>query len=161
ILERVGVTAAARELERWASALGAGELAAIEPHAVALERWLALGGSDVDARLSAALGQLGLDQAFSERTLSQLSGGQASRAGLAALGVARFDVVLLDEPTNHLDGDGLERLRALLDARAGGFVLVSHDRALLDETVDQILELDIRTGEGRHFHGPWAAFEQE
>jgi ATPase subunit of ABC transporter with duplicated ATPase domains len=161
VLERVGVAAANRDLERWASALEASELAAIEPHAAALERWLALGSQDVDARLSAALGELGLDQDFSERRLIQLSGGQASRAGLAALAVARFDVVLLDEPTNHLDGDGLERLRGLLDGCAGGVVLVSHDRALLAETVDEILELDPRTGEGRHFHGGWATFERE
>ena len=54
-----------------------------------------------------------------DRPLATLSGGQAARAGLAALRVARFDVVLLDEPTNHLDADGLERLRALLAEAPG------------------------------------------
>ena len=75
-----------------------------------------------------------------------LSGGQAARAGLAALRVARCDVVLLDEPTNHLDADGLRRLAALLDGRAGGVVLVSHDRALLAASVSEIVELDRHSG---------------
>jgi ATPase subunit of ABC transporter with duplicated ATPase domains len=90
-----------------------------------------------------------------------LSGGQAARAGLAALQVARFDVVLLDEPTNHLDADGLRRLATLLAERAGGVVLVSHDRTLLAETVGEIVELDRRTGQATHYRGGWDAFERE
>ena len=160
ILERVGVAAANRALEHWASALAAGELEAIDAHAAALDRWLALGGDDAEARLAAALGELGLDEGFSERPVDTLSGGQASRAGLAALAVARFDVILLDEPTNHLDDDGLERLRALLDARSVGIVLVSHDRALLRDAIDEVIELDPHTGEATHFHGGWEAFER-
>ena len=160
ILERVGVAAANRALEHWASALAAGELEAIDAHAAALDRWLALGGDDAEARLAAALGELGLDEGFSERPVDTLSGGQGSRAGLAALAVARFDVILLDEPTNHLDDDGLERLRALLDARSGGIVLVSHDRALLRDVTDEVIELDPHTGEATHFRGGWEAFEQ-
>src|SRR5262245_40874554 len=49
ILERIGVAAAARELDRWGAALAEGELDAIEPHAAALDRWLALGGEDAEA----------------------------------------------------------------------------------------------------------------
>jgi len=161
ILERVGVARANRELERWSSALAAGELEAIEPHAAALDQWLALGGPDVDARLAATLSELELDERFLHRQLGSLSGGQASRAGLAALAVARFDVVLLDEPTNHLDDNGLEWLRRLLERRSGGVVLVSHDRALLAEAVEEIIELDPRTGRASHFRGGWHAFERE
>jgi ATPase subunit of ABC transporter with duplicated ATPase domains len=161
ILERVGVAAASRELDRWSTALAAGELDAIEPHAAALDRWLALGGADVDARMTTALSELGLDEDFLGRSPETLSGGQQSRAGLAALAVARFDVVLLDEPSNHLDDDGLQLLRALLETRAGGVVLVSHDRALLAEVVDQIIELDPHTGRATHFRGGWQSFERE
>jgi len=161
ILERVGVAAASHEVERWASALGAGDLTAVEPHATALDRWLALGGPDVDARLEAAVDDLGLGRECLDRPLGALSGGQASRAGLAALAVARFDVVLLDEPTNHLDADGLERLAALLARRAGGIVLVSHDRALLTDTVDEIVALDRHTGEASQWRGGWDAYERE
>jgi ATPase subunit of ABC transporter with duplicated ATPase domains len=90
-----------------------------------------------------------------------LSGGQAARAGLAALQVARFDVVLLDEPTNHLDTDGLQRLAALLAARPGGVVLVSHDRALLAETITEIVELDRDSGQATQYRGGWDAFQRE
>jgi ATPase subunit of ABC transporter with duplicated ATPase domains len=161
ILERIGLDAASHDVERWASALGAGDLAAVEPHAAALDRWLALGGADIDARLAVAVNDLGLDGECLDRPLGALSGGQASRAGLAALAVARFDVVLLDEPTNHLDGDGLQRLAALLAGRAGGIVLVSHDRALLAETVQEIVALDRHTGESSQWRGGWEVYERE
>jgi ATPase subunit of ABC transporter with duplicated ATPase domains len=161
ISDRIGVAGANRDVERWASALAAGDLAAVEPHAAALDRWLALGGADVEARLRAALDQLGLEAGCLDRPLGSLSGGQASRAGLAALAVARCDVVLLDEPTNHLDADGLKRLARLLAARAGGLVLVSHDRAFLAETAHEIVALDRRTGEASHWRGGWDAYERE
>ena len=161
ILERVGVAAASRELERWAATLQAGRLDAIELHAAALERWVALGGDDLDARLARAAAELGLEQRLLERRLETLSGGQSARAGLAALAVARFDAVLLDEPTNHLDDDGLDRLRELLRSRSGGVVLVSHDRDFLSDTVDEIVELDAHTGRATRFRGGWDAFERE
>jgi ATPase subunit of ABC transporter with duplicated ATPase domains len=161
ILERVGLASAARTLECWAAALAAGDLEAIDPHADALEHWLALGGADVDARLGAALADLGLNAGLLDRPLDTLSGGQAARAGLAALQVARLDVVLLDEPTNHLDADGLRRLATLLTARSGGVVLVSHDRTLLADTVTEIVELDRRTGRAEHYRGGWEVYVRE
>ena len=138
ILERIGVAAAQRRVDALAETLAAGDLDALEPHAAALERWLALGGDDAEARLAAAAADLGLGADLLDRPLRSLSGGQAARAGLAALRTARFDVVLLDEPTNHLDDDGLARLTGLLTERAGGVVIVSHDRALLAEAATEI-----------------------
>ena len=161
ILERIGVGPAGRELDRLADGLEAGELDFVEPHAAALERWLALGGPDAEARLGAATGEVGLDPALLDRPLGTLSGGQAARAGLAALRTARHDVVLLDEPTNHLDSDGLALLAALLAERAGGVVLVSHDRALFAETVDELVELDPRTGRATAYGGGWEGYERE
>jgi ATPase subunit of ABC transporter with duplicated ATPase domains len=161
ILERIGVAAAERELDRLAAALGAGDLTAVEPHAEALERWLALGGDDAASRLSAAAAELGLGTELLDRPLRSLSGGQAARAGLAALRTARFDVVLLDEPTNHLDAEGLDRLEALLAERPGGVVLVSHDRALLSGAAADLLELDVRTGAATRYAGGWDAHERE
>jgi ATPase subunit of ABC transporter with duplicated ATPase domains len=161
ILEQVGVSAAARAVERLEAALQGGALDAIDPHAAALERWLALGGADAEARLGAAAAELGLDAGLFDRPLATLSGGQAARAGLAALRVARFDVVLLDEPTNHLDADGLERLRALIEQARGAVVLVSHDRGLLADVADVVVELDARTGKATRHAGGWDAFERE
>jgi ATPase subunit of ABC transporter with duplicated ATPase domains len=167
ILERIGVAPAARELDRLTGALAGGDTEAggnteaIEAHAAALERWLTLGGADAEARVGAAAAELGLGPELLDRPLGTLSGGQAARAGLAALRTARFDVVLLDEPTNHLDADGLQRLEALLAERSGGVVLVSHDRAFLAETVDEIVELDPRTGAATAHAGGWDAYERE
>jgi ATPase subunit of ABC transporter with duplicated ATPase domains len=161
ILDRIGVARASRRLDALARRLADGDLDAVEPHAAALERWLALGGDDADARLGIAAADLGLDAALLDRPLASLSGGQAARAGLAALRTARFDVVLLDEPTNHLDDDGLARLTGLLTERAGGVVIVSHDRALLAEAATELLELDPRTGRASRYLGGWGAYERE
>ncbi|HST41978.1 MAG TPA: ATP-binding cassette domain-containing protein, partial [Conexibacter sp.] len=161
ILERIGVAGATRELDRLTAALDGGDLDAIDAHAAALVRWVTLGGADAEARLAAAASELGLDAELLDRPLRTLSGGQAARAGLAALRTSRFDVVLLDEPTNHLDADGLERLAGLLAEREGGIVLVSHDRALLAEAADRVVVLDPRTGAATAYAGGWDAYEQE
>jgi len=161
ILERIGVAAAQRRVDALAETLAAGDLDALEPHAAALERWLALGGDDAEARLAAAAADLGLGADLLDRPLRSLSGGQAARAGLAALRTARFDVVLLDEPTNHLDADGLARLGAMLRERAGGVVLVSHERALLAEAANELVELDPRTGGATAYGGGWDAYARE
>ncbi|MDW5593992.1 ATP-binding cassette domain-containing protein [Conexibacter stalactiti] len=161
ILERIGVAGATRELDRLTAALDGGDLDAIDEHAAALVRWVTLGGADAEARLAAAASELGLDAELLDRPLRTLSGGQAARAGLAALRTSRYDVVLLDEPTNHLDADGLERLAGLLAEREGGIVLVSHDRALLAEVADRVVVLDPRTGAATAYAGGWDAYEQE
>ncbi len=161
ILERIGVAAAQRRVDALAETLAAGQLDALEPHAAALERWIALGGDDAEPRLAAAAADLGLGADLLDRPLRSLSGGQAARAGLAALRTARFDVVLLDEPTNHLDADGLARLAVLLRERAGGVVLVSHDRALLADTASELVELDPRTGGATAYGGGWDAYARE
>jgi ATPase subunit of ABC transporter with duplicated ATPase domains len=161
ILERLGVAGAARVLDRLQARLAGGDLDAVTPHAAALERWLALGGADADARIAQAADELGLSTALLDRPLATLSGGQAARAGLAVLRAARFDVIALDEPTNHLDDDGLERLTLLLASSPGGFVLVSHDRALLQSSAETLLELDGRTGEATYYAGGWAVYERD
>jgi ATPase subunit of ABC transporter with duplicated ATPase domains len=161
ILERLGVAGAARVLDRLQARLAGGDLDAVGPHAAALERWLALGGADAEARVAQAADELGLSTALLDRPLATLSGGQAARVGLAVLRAARFDVIALDEPTNHLDDDGLERLTLLLASSPGGFVLVSHDRALLESSAETLLELDGRTGKATYYAGGWAVYEHE
>jgi ATPase subunit of ABC transporter with duplicated ATPase domains len=148
IFGRIGVAPATRELDRQAKALAGGDLDAIDAHAAALDRWVALGGEDAEARLAGAAAELGLAPELLDRPLSQLSGGQASRAGLGAVRVARCDALLLDEPTNHLDADGLARLRTLLAEHSGGIVLVSHDRSMLADFADSIVELDVGKATG-------------
>jgi ATPase subunit of ABC transporter with duplicated ATPase domains len=100
---------------------------------------LALADWDIEARMARSLGRVGLDVS-SDAPLAALSGGQRTRAALAALIFAEPDILLLDEPTNNLDRGGR---RAVIDLLAGwraGAIVVSHDRELLD-TMDAIVEL--------------------
>ncbi|MFT4075990.1 MAG: ABC-F family ATP-binding cassette domain-containing protein [Asticcacaulis sp.] len=93
----------------------------------------------LEDRLIAALGQVGLDAA-PDTPLDALSGGQRTRAGLAALVFAEPDFLLLDEPTNNLDRDGRRAVHDLLANWRAGAIVVSHDRELL-EAMDAIVEL--------------------
>ena len=87
--------------------------------------------------------------------MTSLSGGEAARAALAAILLARFDVFLLDEPTNNLDFAGLARLERFLDDLAAGVVLVSHDRAFLDRCVTRVVEIEAETRKVHEYTGTW------
>jgi ATPase subunit of ABC transporter with duplicated ATPase domains len=142
VARRTGVSAAAAEMEEAAHALGEGLPGADDRYAVALEAWLALGGADLEERTAVTLAGLGLGIDV-ETPMTALSGGQAARAGLAALLLSRFDVLLLDEPTNDLDLDGLERLEQFVTGLRSPAVIISHDREFLARTVTRVVELDL------------------
>ena len=108
----------------------------------------------LEARLAEALARLGLD-ATPQTRLSVLSGGQRTRAALAALVFAEPDFILLDEPTNNLDREGRRLVIDLLAGRAGGAIVVSHDRELLD-TMDAIVELT--TLGATRYGGNWSHY---
>jgi ABC transport system ATP-binding/permease protein len=90
---------------------------------------------------AAVLDRVGMG-AFADRPIAELSGGQRKRVALARALVAECDLLILDEPTNHLDIDGIAWLEDRLASFAGGLVLVTHDRHLLDRVTTRILELD-------------------
>ena len=91
-------------------------------------------------RIEGALAQMGLAGVALDRPAENLSGGQATRAALAALIIAEPDVILMDEPTNNLDRGGRAAVGEMLEAWRGGALVVSHDRALL-RRMDRIVEL--------------------
>ena len=91
-------------------------------------------------RIETALADVGLGGMAPDRAAETLSGGEATRAALAALLIARPDLILMDEPTNNLDADGRAAVANLLETWGGGALVVSHDRALL-RRMDRILEL--------------------
>jgi len=93
----------------------------------------------LEARMEAALARLGLDVS-PDTPLATLSGGQQTRARLAALVFAEPDFLLLDEPTNNLDREGREAVASLLATWRAGAIVVSHDRELLG-MMDAIVEL--------------------
>ena len=142
LYRRTGVAAAEADLADAAAALGTGAPGADDRYAAALARFESISAGDFEARLTTTLEQVGLPPGLAGQPAAALSGGQAARVALAAILLARFDVTLLDEPTNDLDFDGLSRLEDLVARRRGGMVIVSHDRAFLDRTVTDVLELD-------------------
>jgi ATPase subunit of ABC transporter with duplicated ATPase domains len=89
------------------------------------------------------------------------SGGEETRAALAAVLRGGFDVLLLDEPTNDLDFAGLAWLERSLAAHPGSLVVVSHDRAFLDRTVTRVVELDEWTRGTTEYSGGWSDYEAE
>jgi ATPase subunit of ABC transporter with duplicated ATPase domains len=157
LARRTGVAAAAAELDRLTDAL-ADDTTMLDAYTEALERFVALGGDDLDARAGAVCADVGLPADRLDVTLRALSGGEAARAALAAILLARFDVFLLDEPTNNLDFAGLDRLERFLAELPGGVVVVSHDRAFLDRTVDRIIELHEETHQAREYAGGWSDY---
>ncbi|HET9436695.1 MAG TPA: ABC-F family ATP-binding cassette domain-containing protein [Gaiellaceae bacterium] len=156
LARQVGVAGAERELEEAAAQLARSETAA-ERYATALERVVALGAYDFEARARATCSELGLGIEL-ERAPTGLSGGERARVALASILLSRFDVLLLDEPTNDLDFDGLDRLERFLASYRGALVVVSHDRELLDRTVDQIAAIEPDTRRLRLWAGGWSAY---
>jgi ATPase subunit of ABC transporter with duplicated ATPase domains len=142
LARRTGVTAAQAAMDAAAEALGQGAPGADDAYATALDRWLALGGADLDERAGEVAAEVGLAVEL-DTPMTTLSGGQAARAGLAALLLSRYDVLLLDEPTNDLDLDGLERLERFVQQLRAPAVIVSHDREFLARTVNRVVELDL------------------
>ncbi|MEV4660559.1 ABC-F family ATP-binding cassette domain-containing protein [Micromonospora echinofusca] len=160
LARRTGVTAAQAALDAATTALTDGAPGADDAYAEALERWLALGGADLEERAEQVAAELGLTVDL-DHPMTGLSGGQAARAGLASLLLSRYDVFLLDEPTNDLDLAGLERLEEFVTGLRAGTVLVSHDREFLARTVTRVLELDLHQQQVRHYGGGYAGYLEE
>src|SRR5699024_6481325 len=137
ITEAVGeARLALGRLDAAAEDLAAGADGAAEAYADALEAATRLDAWDAERRIDMALEGLGAST-DRERVLTTLSVGQRYRVRLAlALGSAS-DLLLLDEPTNHLDAAALAYLTRALKERAGGFAVVSHDRALLRDVASE------------------------
>ncbi|MFB8265119.1 ABC-F family ATP-binding cassette domain-containing protein [Streptomyces sp. NPDC055955] len=160
LARRTGVDAAQRAMDEATQALVDGAPGADDAYSVSLERWLDLGGADLDERAEEVTGSLGLGVGL-DQAMTSLSGGQAARAGLASLLLSRYDVFLLDEPTNDLDLDGLERLESFVRGLRAGTVVVSHDREFLTRTVTKVLELDLAQQEINLYGGGYEAYLEE
>lgn len=94
----------------------------------------------MDWQIDCETAQLGLDEALLDRPFETLSGGEQTRALLAAMFLADGHFLLIDEPTNHLDAQARALVADYLRTKQG-FLLVSHDRAFLDQCIDHILVL--------------------
>ncbi|MFG3229187.1 ABC-F family ATP-binding cassette domain-containing protein [Kitasatospora sp. NPDC048194] len=160
LARRTGVAAAQAALDEATEGLVEGRAGADDAYASSLDRWLDLGGADLEERAEEVADSLGLKVSL-DLPMTALSGGQAARAGLASLLLSRYDVFLLDEPTNDLDLDGLERLEAFVKGLRAGTVLISHDREFLARTVTKVLELDLHQQQINLYGGGYEAYLEE
>ncbi|NGP05544.1 ABC-F family ATP-binding cassette domain-containing protein [Rhodococcus sp. 14C212] len=151
---RTGVTDAEHAMNAAAEALGTAD---VDDYTPALERWLALGGADLAERAEKVVADLGLEVGL-DAPMTGLSGGQAARAGLAALLLSRYDVLLLDEPTNDLDLAGLDQLEQFVAETRTALMVISHDREFLARTVTGIVELDLTQQQIAVYDGGYEAY---
>jgi lincosamide and streptogramin A transport system ATP-binding/permease protein len=106
----------------------------------------ARGGYEIDARLARELDELAVPERLRQRPVGTLSGGERTRCRLAGLFAAEGAFPLIDEPTNHLDLSGRRLVAGYLAAKPG-FLLVSHDRSLLDVAAEHVIALNPDTVE--------------
>lgn len=114
---------------------------AIEQYGELTARFEHMGGYEVEPRIKRTLQGLGFHESQYHQRLTQFSGGQKTRAALAAALLADPDLLLLDEPTNHLDMQALEWLEQFLRSWDGTLIVISHDRYFLDRVTKRTLEL--------------------
>ncbi len=115
-----------------------------EPHRLAEthDRLVAIAADSAPARAATILAGLGFDEAAQARPVGEFSGGWRMRVALATALFANPDLLLLDEPTNHLDLEATMWLEGWLARFPGAALVVSHDRGLLDRSVEAIAHLD-------------------
>ncbi len=152
VAEGLGQVRALRQRYETMTAAGgdAHELADMQHEIDALDGWT------WESRVTTTLTQLSLD---AETRVATLSGGLKKRVAIARALVASPDLLLLDEPTNHLDLAAIAWLEELLRNFKGSAVIISHDRAFLDNVVTRIIELD--RGKLTTFPGNYAAYETQ
>jgi ATP-binding cassette subfamily F protein 3 len=130
------------EMVRLEARLGAADPADLKRYGELQERYRIEGGYDIESRVRALTEEVGLVKEDLPRSVSTLSGGERGRLELAKVLARQPDLLLLDEPTNHLDLAAIERLEAHLAEYPGAFVVVSHDRAFIQRTCKEIIELE-------------------
>ena len=118
----------------------------------------AQGGYAAESEAASIASSLGLADRVLGQPLRTLSGGQRRRVELARILFSGAETLLLDEPTNHLDADSIGWLRDYLKSYQGGFVVISHDVALLDTVVNRVLHLDANRSELDIYNVGWKAY---
>lgn len=124
-----------------------------------LDSYETLGGAKHRGRVLSILNQLGFDETAYDLLTDNLSGGQKKLVALAKLAIEMPQVLLLDEPDNHLDVQAKENLERFIRNYEGAVIIISHDRYLLDEVVNQIAEL--ASGKLTIYTGNYTAYVNE
>ncbi len=121
----------------------------------------AAGGFAAESEAAQIAASLGLPDRVLGQQLRTLSGGQRRRVELSRILFSGVETLLLDEPTNHLDADSIVWLRDFLKTHRGGLVVISHDVALLENTVTRVFHLDANRAEVDQYNVGWRAYLQQ
>ncbi len=124
-----------------------------------LDRHATIGGASAQSRAKEILGGLGVPERLWDQQMETLSGGERNIVALARILVGQYDMILLDEPGNHLDFSGLEWLENYLSSSKLAFIVVSHNRYLLDQVCTSVWELE--HGSLEQFTGNYSDYRAE
>ena len=133
------------ELRRAQEDAASGSKVALDRLSNVTDRYHLARGDELEHRVAALASHLGFTERDLSRSVASLSGGERGRLGLGVVLAQQPDVLLLDEPTNHLDLDTIAWLESWLADFRGAILVVSHDRAFLDNTCSATMELGVRT----------------
>ena len=154
---QVEILEAERRLRKLEHELGANPTEAqLAAAGRARDNYELLGGYTIESKVRSVLFGLGFKQADMTRHTSEFSGGWQMRLALAKLLVRNPEVLLLDEPTNHLDLESVRWLESFLRGYPGTVIVVSHDRAFMDNMVDRVAEID--NGQVNLYKGNYTAY---
>ena len=149
-----------QQLEEASADLDGAELEEVlEEYARVTKRYEHIDGYNLEARIKRVLIGLGYKEDWWEKDVTTLSGGQKTRLMLAAALVRNPDFMILDEPTNHLDILMTQWLEGYLKEFRGGLIVVSHDRAFLDNVATRILEME--GGKLQSFKGNYTKYLEQ
>lgn len=135
------VNALQREMEQRTDYESASYMELVERFTINHERYLMMGAENREAEMERTLTGLGFTRSDFDRPTSEFSGGWRMRIELAKLLLRHHDVLLLDEPTNHLDIESIQWLEQFLSQSSQAVVLVSHDRAFINNVTNRTLEI--------------------
>ena len=151
------VLEAERRLKKLEAELGANPTEAqLAAAGRARDSYELLGGYTIESKVRSVLFGLGFKEGDMQRLTTEFSGGWQMRLALAKLLVRNPEVLLLDEPTNHLDLESVRWLESFLRGYAGTVIVVSHDRAFMDNMVDRVAEID--NGQVTLYKGNYTAY---
>ncbi len=125
----------------------------------AQNRFEAMGGWTLEEKAKKILGGLGFSEDKFTEPMEVFSGGWRMRVALASILLQEPDILFLDEPTNHLDLEATIWLESFLGEWKGGMVMISHDRAFLDRSVNHILEIDLK--KVTLYHGNYSQYKED
>lgn len=155
----------AKEIEQITNELGhrtdyesASYIALINKLTEKSDRFNIIGGNNLDAQAEITLLGLGFKRTDFVRPTREFSGGWRMRIELAKILLSQPDVLLLDEPTNHLDIESIQWLEDYLQVFSGAVVLISHDRAFLDNITERTIELSL--GKAYDYRVPYTKYVQ-